>query len=122
MSDPFGEDADLDAVLDALEDPACRQLVGALDEPRSADELAEVCDIARSTVYRKLDMLAEASLVDETTEIRTDGHHTTRYAVDFEAVHVLLEENLAFAVEVDRPAREPEERIAELWQEVRNST
>lgn len=109
-------------VLEALEDPACREIITALDEARTADEISERCDIPRSTVYRKLDVLAEASLVEESTEVRTDGHHTTRYVEDFEAVHVLLDEDRSFAVEVDRPTPAPEERVAELWQEVRNST
>ena len=123
MTDPFGTDEpDAEAVLEALEDPACREIITALDEPRTADEISEWCDIPRSTVYRKLDVLAEASLVEESTEVRTDGHHTTRYVADFEAVHVLLDEDRSFAIEVDRPTRAPEERVAELWQEVRNST
>lgn len=122
MSNPFAEEVDLGAVLDALDDDACREIIAMLAEPYTADEVAAECDIARSTVYRKLDLLAAASLVEESTEVRTDGHHTTRYVVDFEAVHVLLTENRKLAVEVDRPVGAPEERIAELWQEVRDST
>lgn len=123
MNDPFGADEPApEAVLDALDDPACREIITALDEPQTADEISDRCDIPRSTVYRKLDVLAEASLVEESTEVRTDGHHTTQYIADFEAVHVSLDEDRSFAIEVDRPARAPEERVAELWQEVRNST
>ncbi|MFC7176413.1 winged helix-turn-helix domain-containing protein [Halosegnis marinus] len=122
MSNPFADEIDIEAVLNALDDPACREIIAVLDEPHTADEVAGECDIARSTVYRKLDMLAEASLVEESTELRTDGHHTTRYVVDFEAVHVLLAENRDLSVEVDRPAGSPEERVAKLWQEVRDST
>jgi len=123
VTDPFGTDEpEPEAVLEALDDPGCREIITGLDEPRTADEISEQCDIPRSTVYRKLDVLTEASLVDESTEVRTDGHHTTRYVADFDAVHVLLEEDRSFAIEVDRPTRAPEERVAELWQEVRNST
>jgi len=123
MNDPFDTDEpDTTAVLEALDDPACREIISALDESMTADEISERCDIPRSTVYRKLDVLAEASLIEESTEVRADGHHTTRYVADFEAVHVLLEDDRSFAVEVDRPTRAPEERVAELWQEVRNST
>ena len=122
MSNPFADELDLETVLDALDDPTCREILRTLDEPHTADELSEACDIPRSTVYRKLDLLSEASLVEESTEVRSDGHHTARYAADFEAVHVVLEEDREFAVEVDRPARAPEERVAELWQEVRDST
>jgi len=123
VTDLFGtDDPGLDAVLDALDDPACRSIVSALDAPQTADELAAACDIPRSTVYRKLDLLAAASLVEESTEVRPDGHHATRYALDFEGVHVTLDDDREFELEIDRPRRAPEERVAELWQEVRDST
>ncbi|MFB6119232.1 helix-turn-helix domain-containing protein [Halosegnis sp.] len=118
----FGdEDPDMEAVLAALEDPDCRDVLRALEEPLTADEVAAACDIPRSTAYRKLDLLAEASLVEESTDVRADGHHATQYSPDFEAVHVLFEDG-EFDLDVDRPARGPEQRVAELWQEVRDST
>ncbi|KAB7515624.1 helix-turn-helix domain-containing protein [Halosegnis rubeus] len=122
MSNPFEESVDPAAVLAALDDEACRELIGELDTPHTADELAEASDIARSTVYRKLDILTDAGLVDERTEVRSDGHHTTRYVLDFEAVHVLLDNDRHLDIEVDRPEEGPDERVARLWTEIRDST
>jgi DNA-binding transcriptional ArsR family regulator len=122
--DPFAdEDApDVQAVLDALDDPECRRIIKALDESMTASEISEQCDIPRSTAYRKLELLSEASLVDEQVEVRSDGHHTTRYVVDFQIVHVALDDDRDLEIVVERPEQTPEERVAALWEEVRKGT
>jgi DNA-binding transcriptional ArsR family regulator len=124
VRDPVGtEDApDLQAVLDALDDPDCRAIVKRLDEPMTASELSDATDVPLSTVYRKLDLLSEASLVRELTEVRSDGHHTTRYDLDFDEVSVSVTDDRAFEVEVSRPARTAERRLADMWSEVRKET
>ena len=124
VRDPAGlEDApDLQAVLDALDDPDCRAIVRRLDEPMTASEISDATDVPLSTVYRKVDLLSEASLLRERTEVRSDGHHTTRYDRDFEEVAVSLTDDDEFAVAVSRPARTADERLADLWSEVRKET
>jgi DNA-binding IclR family transcriptional regulator len=123
VRDPLAdEDPELQSVLDALDDRDCRQFVRALEEPMTASELSEACDVPLSTTYRKLELLTDASLLGERTELRTDGQHTTRYAVTFEAVDVRLDEDREFAVSVDRPERSPDQRLAEMWSEVRKET
>jgi DNA-binding transcriptional ArsR family regulator len=113
---------DLEDVLDALEDEACRRIVKALDEPMTAQEIADATDIPQSTAYRKLDLLSEATIVDERTEIRSDGHHTTRYLVDMETVRIELDDDREFDLDIARPARSPDEQLARLWSEVRRET
>jgi hypothetical protein len=39
------------AVLDALADHDPRRLLAALDEPRTADEVVERCDVARTSAF-----------------------------------------------------------------------
>ena len=112
----------LDEVLAALDDADCRAIIRALDEPLSAGEVSERCDIPSSTAYRKLDLLTEADLLREATEVRPDGHHTTLYDVDFERVIIALEEGHELAVGIDRPARSADEQLAEMWREVRKET
>lgn len=112
----------IEAVLDALDDPACRTIVRELNRPKTASELSEECDIPLSTTYRKLDLLTEASLLEEQTEIRGDGHHTTRYVLDVEAVELTLDDSREFEVEIVRPPRTAEERLAHLWSEVQKET
>jgi DNA-binding transcriptional ArsR family regulator len=121
VRDPLADDDDpgLEAVVGALDDDDCRAIVRELDEPRTARELVGRCDIPRSTLYRKLDLLAEATLVREGTEIRQDGSHANRYEVDFEDVVITCDENCELGVEIERPARRADERLAEMWSEVR---
>jgi DNA-binding transcriptional ArsR family regulator len=124
VRDPFGEaDApDLQAVLDALEDPDCRTILTALEEPMTAQEIADATDIPRSTTYRKLDLLSEATLVDERTELRSDGHHATLYLSDVEEITVSVGDDGSLGVEVARPPRSPDEQLARMWAEVRRET
>ena len=120
VRDPFGEEPTppIQDLLDALSDPGCREIVRAIDEPMTANEVSEKCDIPQSTTYRKLDLLSEATLLTETTAIRQDGRHTTRYEVAFQDIHVSLDEHREFQIEITRPPRSTEERLADMWSEV----
>lgn len=115
-------DPQVDVVLDALDDDDCRRIIRTLEQSMTASEVSETCDIPRSTAYRKLELLSEASLVAEEVELRSDGHHTTRYLLDFETVHLELDEDRDLGVSVERPEQTPEERVAALWEEVRKET
>lgn len=118
--DPFAEEdpPSLSEVLDALSDPDCRDIIESIDEPMTAGELSESCDIPQSTAYRKLDLLSDATLLEEQTEIRSDGRHTTRYEVAFEDVTVGVEDDRTLELEITRPARTADERLADMWSEV----
>jgi len=124
VRDPLSGDdpPDLQSVLDALDDPDCRTIIQHLDEPMTASEVSEECDIPMSTTYRKLDLLTEASLLAEGTEIRPDGHHATRYRLDFETVEIGLTDDQKLDVSLGRPTRAADERLASLWGEVRKET
>lgn len=80
-----------DDVVGALDDPDCRAIVRHLDEPKSADDVADETGIPRSTAYQKLDDLRTAGLVEEFTGVRRDGHHTANYECS-------LDENREFRV------------------------
>jgi len=114
----------VDDVLDALADKAARRILAALSEPKTASQLSEECDVPLSTTYRKLEKLTDASLLDESTEIRRDGQHTTQYDVAFKAVSVSIDEERGreLVVELDRPERTRDERLADLWSELREET
>ena len=118
----FEEPAELQSVLDALDDADARTIIRGLEEPMTASEISETCDIPLSTTYRKLDLLTEASLLKEGTAIRSDGHHATTYEVSFEAVRVLLTANRDFEVEIEGGAQAADERLADIWSKVRRET
>lgn len=116
------EEPDIESVLDALEDPSCREIIRVLSEPMTAEEISAAADIPMSTTYRKLELLTEASLLDEGIEVRADGQHASRYVVAFDEVVVTLTDEREFEVEISREPRTAEERLASLWSEVRKET
>ncbi|PSP76193.1 transcriptional regulator [Halobacteriales archaeon QS_1_68_20] len=95
-------DPTVDDVLGALASETARRIVGALDRPKSARELAEELDLPETTVYRALERLSTASLLRERTAVRLDGHHTTEYAPAFEGVRITLREDRSLALAVER--------------------
>lgn len=117
-----GEKRSTDAVLGALDDPDCRAIISILDEPMTAEEISEAADIPTSTTYRKLERLTDASLLDEGVELRAGGQHASLYAVAFEEVAISLTDDRDFDVEISRRPRRADERLANLWSEVRKET
>lgn len=80
---------DAKPLLDALGDGDCRAILDATsDGALSASEVAETCDLALSTTYRKLDLLTDAGLLVERTRIRRSGKHASEYARAVEDVVV----------------------------------
>ena len=73
-------------------------------------------------MYHKLDLLSDASLVEERIEIRPDGRHTTQYVLNFDEVRVSLDDDRSIDVAIKRRSRAPEERLSDLWSEVRRET
>lgn len=105
----------LQDVLDALDDAACRAILRETTEPMTANELIDTCDIPQSTLYRKLDLLSEASLVREEETITPGGGRTTQYERDFEDVMISMNSDDNFSVTVERPPRKPDERLENIW-------
>jgi DNA-binding transcriptional ArsR family regulator len=124
VRDPLADEEapDLTTVLDALDDEDCRQIVSVLEEPMTASEIAEASGVPLSTTYRKLDLLTESSLLYEGVEVRSDGQHASRYAIDFEEVVIALNEAREFDVDIAHRARSPDQRLETLWSEVRKET
>lgn len=77
VSDP----PDPTTVLNVLDKPACRTILATLGPtPRTAKELEAECDVPLSTIYRCLDELAEAALLEETVRMTGCGRHPSQYA------------------------------------------
>jgi DNA-binding transcriptional ArsR family regulator len=111
-----------EVICSALDDPDCREIIRTLEEPMTAAELNEACKIPQSTLYRKLEILTESTLLEESTEIRRDGHHASKYSVAFDEITLGLDEDRQLSVEIERPTRTADERLADLWSEVRKET
>ncbi|WP_066412480.1 winged helix-turn-helix domain-containing protein [Halorubrum aethiopicum] len=73
-------DDDLDTAFDALSDPDCRRILAAVDEPMTTNEIADDCDIALSTAYRKVERLSETPLLAEGVRFDPNGDHAAEYS------------------------------------------
>ena len=78
-------------VLSAVADPDCRTILAAVDERLTASEIATVTDIPRSTVYRKLDRLHEAGMLETTRRFETEGKHPTEYVRSFDRIGISVD-------------------------------
>lgn len=116
------EDPDPESVFAALDDATCREIVRVLSRPMTAKEVSDRADLPLSTAYKKLDRLESAAMLEERTEIDPEGHHRSRYVLTFEGVSVDLDEERRFVVDVKRTGVPPDDRLAELWSEVRSET
>jgi len=119
-SAPSLDETSLTGVLEALDDPDCRSILRETAEPMTATELIDTCDIPKSTLYRKLDLLGSAQLLRERDTINPEGGRTTKYQRDFDNVMISIDEDDTFSVTVERPERTADERLADIWSAMRD--
>ncbi|WP_436900819.1 helix-turn-helix domain-containing protein [Halovenus halobia] len=112
---PEDEQPSVQDVLDALSDPDCRAILQQTIEPMTANELIDACEISKSTLYRKLDVLTAASLLKKRETISLNGGRVTRYECSFGDVNISLNEAGEFSVGIKRPSRATDERLADIW-------
>lgn len=112
------DDPDLCSVLAALTDDDCRDILEALVEPLSAQEISDICEIPLSTTYRKVNMLAEADLVDEEIDIRRGSKHTKRYVPDFDTVSITRNDEGPLTIDIHR-VDEADRQLDSAWGEIR---
>jgi len=89
---PFESDEttiDSEEAIRLLSDDHARRVLDELDEaPLPASELVERLNSSRATVYRRLDSLESAGLVQSSISVRTDGHHRQQYSVAVDRVRL----------------------------------
>ncbi len=87
------------AVLDALGDAVSREiLVAAAGTPVTVEELAMVCDVSESTVYRRLDRLNTLGLVERCNPLVSDSKGA--YRTTMRGLYVAVDD-AGIAVETD---------------------
>lgn len=63
-------------------------LTSIQSEAKSARTLAEECDASRPTIYRRLNRLEDAGLIETEMTYDADGHHRTVFKTTLETVTV----------------------------------
>lgn len=82
---------DIDAALSLLGDEYAQAILEVLrDGPATARELTDRCPGSKVTIYRRLNDLTDAGLVESAPKIRTDGNHCKIYRTVVEEVTISL--------------------------------
>lgn len=105
---------DVQSVFDVLTNEQCRTVLRSLDSPMSAKEISATCHLPRSTVYRKLEQMVDAGLLDKCDSTRG----ATQYCVGFDEV-VVSYEPTGLDVSVNAEPRSASDQLSELWTDVR---
>jgi len=83
-----------ETVLDTLSDGYAQQIVEVLaSQPAPAAIIVEQLDASRPTVYRRLNSLEAAGIIESTVALDPDGHHRKRF-------HLTVE-NIGFQLDTD---------------------
>jgi DNA-binding transcriptional ArsR family regulator len=94
-------------VLDLFGDQYVCDILRALEGgPKPARELAVVCDMSRPTVYRRLNRLTDANIVDSRLAVSPDGHHRNVFRLVVTELHLEIGED-GLSGSVPQPTRTP---------------
>jgi len=107
------ESQSVQRLLSALSEETTRTILSVLDEPTSVAELVEECDIAMSTVYRRLDTLSELDLVTEHVAIDADKGRYRLFERNVNGLTITVDEAGQLRTRVERPAGNPDEEM--MW-------
>lgn len=78
-------------VLSLLSNEFARQILTAIStRSLPAREIADRLDISRATVYRRLNRLEEAGLVESTMSYHAEGHHRKQFQATLDRVEVAV--------------------------------
>lgn len=82
------------SILRVIGDEDCRRILDASgEEPLSANEISDACDLPLSTAYRKLEILTGAGLLSEQPRIRKSGKHPSEYVRQVERIGITFQES-----------------------------
>ncbi|QLG60661.1 ArsR/SmtB family transcription factor [Halorarum salinum] len=108
-------DVDLETVVSLLDDEHVRSMLVATSEtPLSANELSEHCGVSASSIYRRLDRLADADLVGERTRPRSDGHHETVYVSRLDRFELAIGDG-DLSWDLDRRRDDVADQLTRMW-------
>ena len=90
-------------------------------EPRSVQELADVCNASEPTLYRHVNTLLEYDLLQQETEIDTQGNHYTVYENNIRSATVEISP-ASDEVHVDLTYRDSVDQFKRLWEEMKHDS
>jgi predicted transcriptional regulator len=86
-----------------------RVFEAVVEQPRTGRELIDAADVSKATVYRRLEELEEAGLVESTLSIASDGNHCKEFHATVSVIEVEFGAD-GFDARVEDGACRPSER------------
>ena len=113
------DDSD-DELLELLGQRRVRQVLAATSrEPMSAKELSDECDVALSTIYRRVEDMVDHDLLVERTQIEPDGSHHSVFATNIDHLDVDIDDGV---IDVSVRVREDAaRRFSRIWSDIRDT-
>lgn len=85
---------DVDTLLELLGDEyTYRVLEAVVEQPRTGREIMEATEVSKATVYRRLEELEEAGLVESTIHLAKDGNHCKQFHAVVSSIRVEFDED-----------------------------
>lgn len=113
------EDVDSAEILRLLDDEYARAILTATSrEPMSANELTTAIDASPPTVYRRVDALKDAGLLEEDMRYESSGHHYGVYRAVVERVTVEFVDG-EFELAVEPTEETAADRFTRLYEGLR---
>lgn len=85
----------------------------------SAKALSSECEVARSTIYRRVEDMLDSDLLVERTRIESDGSHHSVYEANVDHLDVDIEDG---AIDVRVHVREDAaQRFSRIWSDIRET-
>ena len=108
-----------DELLELLGQERVRQILAATSrDPKSAKELSEECNVALSTIYRRVEDMIAGDLLVERTRIESDGSHHSVYEANVDHIDVDIDGTIDVSVHVREDAAQ---RFSRIWSDIRES-
>lgn len=109
-----------DDLLELLGEERVRQILAATSrEPLSVKELSEECDVALSTIYRRVEEMVAENLLVERTRIEPDGSHHSVYEANIDHLGIDIEGG---TIDVSVHVREDAaQRFSRIWSDIRKT-
>lgn len=100
-------------------EPTRSILAAGSNEPLSAQELAEACDVSESTIYRKAKVLKQHGFLDEDLQVDTSGSHQKVFKTTLDSLTLrFLEGSLETTFHLRRDFID---KFSALWQDLEQS-
>lgn len=88
-------------------------------DPKSARELSEECDVALSTIYRRVEEMVASDLLVERAQIESDGSHHSVYQANIDHLDIDSDDG---TIEVNIHVREDAaQRFSRIWSDIREN-